>query len=101
MQVCTGVMLHGYPLVKKLCGELQTFMTRHGFNSIADFTGASLPYFTTHRQLVALQREALDHKKKARSLLCCLQCLPPQDRARVAWLDRCRACGAAAALTGG
>ena len=22
-QVCTGVMLHGYPLVKQLCGELQ------------------------------------------------------------------------------
>lgn len=22
-QVCTGVMLHGYPLVKKLCGGLQ------------------------------------------------------------------------------
>ena len=23
MQVCTGVMLHGYPLVKQLCGGLQ------------------------------------------------------------------------------
>ena len=23
VQVCTGVMLHGYPLVKQLCGELQ------------------------------------------------------------------------------
>ena len=22
-QVCTGVMLHGYPLVKQLCAELQ------------------------------------------------------------------------------
>lgn len=22
-QVCTGVMLHGYPLVKSLCGDLQ------------------------------------------------------------------------------
>lgn len=22
-QVCTGVMLHGYPLVKTLCGGLQ------------------------------------------------------------------------------
>ena len=64
-------MLHGYPMVKKLCGELQTFMERHGFNSIADFQGASLPYFTTHKQLVALQREAIDHKKKV-----CLSCKP-------------------------
>ena len=23
LQVCTGVMLHGYPLIKKLCGGLQ------------------------------------------------------------------------------
>ena len=23
LQVCTGVMLHGYPLVKKLCAGLQ------------------------------------------------------------------------------
>ena len=23
VQVCTGVMLHGYPLVKSLCGDLQ------------------------------------------------------------------------------
>ena len=25
MQVCTGVMTHGPPLVKQLCGELQAF----------------------------------------------------------------------------
>jgi dihydropyrimidine dehydrogenase (NADP+) len=26
MQVCTGVMIHGYPLVQTLCAELQEFM---------------------------------------------------------------------------
>lgn len=65
--MCTGVMIHGYPMVKQLCGELQAFMSRHGFTSIAEFRGASLPYFTTHQQLVRLQREALDHKKKVSS----------------------------------
>ena len=64
--MCTGVMIHGYPMVKQLCGELQAFMSRHDFRSIADFRGASLPYFTTHQQLVRLQREALEHKKKVR-----------------------------------
>jgi dihydropyrimidine dehydrogenase (NADP+) len=41
-------MVHGYPLVKHLCGGLQAFMVKHGFNSIDDFKGAALPYFTTH-----------------------------------------------------
>ena len=123
LQVCTGVMLHGYPLIKTLCGGLQVgwpqpqlmhrpaaaagahpaaqtprlpacnrgqllifriprwrdtrlvlllllvclqaFMQQHDFQSIADFKGASLPYFTTHHELVRMQREALDAKRKA------------------------------------
>jgi hypothetical protein len=27
-QVCTGVMIHGYPVVKNLCGGLQRFMAK-------------------------------------------------------------------------
>jgi hypothetical protein len=38
-QVCTGVMMHGYPLVKKLCAELQDFMREHNFSSIEEFRG--------------------------------------------------------------
>ena len=38
-QVCTGVMLHGYPMIKQLCGGLQEFMGKHGFTSVAEFTG--------------------------------------------------------------
>ena len=58
VQVCTGVMVHGYPLVQRLCGELQDFMAHHRFDSIAAFRGHSLPYFTTHSDLVARQRAA-------------------------------------------
>ena len=29
VQVCTGVMLHGYPLVKTLCGGLQVALIAH------------------------------------------------------------------------
>ena len=32
-----------------------------------DFRGASLPYFTTHHELVRLQREAVAAKKRART----------------------------------
>ena len=41
-QVCTGVMMHGYGLVKKLCAELKDFMRIHNFSSIEDFRGYSL-----------------------------------------------------------
>jgi len=63
VQVCTGVMIHGYPLVKHLCGGLQLFMDKHGFNSIEEFRGASLSYFTTHMDLVARQKAAIAEKK--------------------------------------
>lgn len=38
-QVCTGVMMHGYGLVKKLSLELKDFMKKHNFTSIEDFRG--------------------------------------------------------------
>ncbi|KAF3331597.1 Dihydropyrimidine dehydrogenase (NADP(+)) [Carex littledalei] len=63
VQVCTGVMMHGYPLVKKLCDELKDFMRKHNFSSIEDFRGASLPYFTTHTDLVKRQQEAIKQRK--------------------------------------
>ena len=53
------------------CGGSQaapesTFVLLDGSTkSIADFKGASLPYFTTHHELVRMQREALDAKRKA------------------------------------
>lgn len=66
VQVCTGVMVHGYPLVKHLCGGLQAFMMKHGFNSINDFKGAALPYFTTHTDLVQRQKAAIAERKAAK-----------------------------------
>jgi dihydropyrimidine dehydrogenase (NADP+) len=56
VQVCTGVMLHGYPLVQRLCGGLQRFMEAKGFESIEEFRGLALPYVTTHSDLVQRQR---------------------------------------------
>ncbi|GAB4819468.1 hypothetical protein N2152v2_006514 [Parachlorella kessleri] len=66
VQVCTGVMLYGYPMIKKLCGGLQEFMQKHDFKNIAEFKGASLPYFTTHMELVRMQREAIESRRKER-----------------------------------
>nr|GMC88182.1 dihydropyrimidine dehydrogenase (NADP(+)), chloroplastic [Ipomoea batatas] len=63
VQVCTGVMMHGYGLVKKLCSELRDFMKKHNFSSIEEFKGVSLPYFTTHMDLVKRQQEAIRERK--------------------------------------
>ncbi|MGH7180142.1 MAG: NAD-dependent dihydropyrimidine dehydrogenase subunit PreA [Tepidisphaeraceae bacterium] len=58
VQVCTGVMKMGYDMVKRMNDELLSFMAKHKFESIADFKGKSLQFFTTHADLVKRQAEA-------------------------------------------
>ncbi len=58
VQVCTGVMKHGYEIVRPMCDELLAFMDRHGFATIDDFRGHSLQYFTSHAELVRMRAEA-------------------------------------------
>ncbi|MGB7326418.1 MAG: hypothetical protein WBD31_16210, partial [Rubripirellula sp.] len=66
VQVCTGVMLHGYKLVQKMSEQLLAFMQRHGFETIDDFKGKSLPYITSHSDLVERQAKAKARKAAAR-----------------------------------
>lgn len=56
-QVCTGVMKFGYDMVKRMQEELLAFMEKHKFETLADFKGKSLDYFTTHAELVRMQKE--------------------------------------------
>jgi len=58
VQVCTGAMLRGYDMVSELKEGLAAFMTEHGFTSVKEFVGKSLPYFSTHADLVERQRQA-------------------------------------------
>jgi dihydropyrimidine dehydrogenase (NADP+)/dihydropyrimidine dehydrogenase (NAD+) subunit PreA len=55
VQVCTGVMIHGYGLLRTLVEGLTAFMEKHGFARIEEFRGHSLRYFTTHAELVRRQ----------------------------------------------
>jgi dihydropyrimidine dehydrogenase (NADP+)/dihydropyrimidine dehydrogenase (NAD+) subunit PreA len=55
VQVCTGVMKFGYECVKPMCEELLAFMAKHKFDTLADVKGKSLPFFTTHADLVLRQ----------------------------------------------
>src|SRR3954471_7736526 len=58
VQVCTGVMKLGYDMVKRMKDELLSFMAKHNFETIDQFRGHSLQYFTTHADLVKRQAEA-------------------------------------------
>src|SRR6185503_15431249 len=64
-QVCTGVMKFGYQSVKKMQDELLAFMEKHKFETLADFKGKSLDYFTTHADLVKRQTERKAAQKAA------------------------------------
>ena len=63
VQVCTGVMKFGYEMVKALRADLLAFMEKHQFETLADFRGHSLDYFTTHADLVHRQAERKSAKK--------------------------------------
>jgi dihydropyrimidine dehydrogenase (NADP+)/dihydropyrimidine dehydrogenase (NAD+) subunit PreA len=65
VQVCTGVMKLGYECVKPMCDELLAFMDKHKFETLADFKGKSLDYFTTHADLVKRQAEKKAAQKAA------------------------------------
>src|SRR5256885_2522352 len=67
VQVCTGVMKLGYGMVKRMGDELLSFMAKHSFETIEQFKGKSLQYFTTHAELVRMQAEAKERAAKAKS----------------------------------
>jgi dihydropyrimidine dehydrogenase (NADP+)/dihydropyrimidine dehydrogenase (NAD+) subunit PreA len=58
VQVCTGVMKFGYRIVKDMCQELLAFMEKHNFETLDDFKGHSVQFFTTHFDLVKRQADA-------------------------------------------
>lgn len=58
VQVCTGVMLHGLEIVQEMREGLERFMTAKHFERVADVVGKSLPYFSTHADLVQRQKAA-------------------------------------------
>jgi dihydropyrimidine dehydrogenase (NADP+)/dihydropyrimidine dehydrogenase (NAD+) subunit PreA len=63
IQVCTGVMKSGYPIVHAMQHQLLAFMEKHKFDRIEDFKGYSVQFFTSHADLVKRQAEARAAKK--------------------------------------
>jgi dihydroorotate dehydrogenase subfamily 1 len=65
VQICTYVMKVGYRCVRAMCDELEAFMEQHHFATPADFRGHTLPYFTTHYDLVRRQAEGREAARAA------------------------------------
>jgi hypothetical protein len=51
--------------VKPMCDQLLAFMDKHKFETLADFKGKSLDYFTTHADLVKRQADRKAAQKAA------------------------------------
>lgn len=58
VQICTGAMLRGYEIIHELKEDLTKFMADQKLASLREVIGKSLPYFSTHADLVARQRIA-------------------------------------------
>ena len=58
-------MKFGYECVKPMCDELLAFMEKHKFETLADFKGHSLEYFTTHADSCRRQAERKAAQKAA------------------------------------
>jgi dihydroorotate dehydrogenase subfamily 1 len=58
VQVCTGAMLRGYEVIGELKQDLEKFMVDKCFPNLRAFIGKSLPFFSTHADLVARQKAA-------------------------------------------
>ena len=71
VQVCTGVMKFGYGMVKGSLRRTAGIHGRQSFDTISDFKGLSLPYFTTHADLVSKQlaRKADEAAAKERATM--------------------------------
>jgi dihydroorotate dehydrogenase subfamily 1 len=62
VQLCTGVMLHGIKIIDELKDGFAKFMTDKQFESVEEIVGKSIPYFSTHMDLVSRMRQAKRHK---------------------------------------
>ena len=65
-------------------------MEQHGFESVADFVGASLPYFTTHHHLVDLQADKRARRAAAKAAASAAEVNRDQDWGKGSITDQTR-----------
>jgi dihydropyrimidine dehydrogenase (NAD+) subunit PreA len=76
VQFCTAVMHYGFDLINDLCSGLTYYMLRKNLNSPEDIIGKSLPFITTHDELVQKRKVVsnIDQRKCVNCGACFVAC---------------------------
>jgi dihydropyrimidine dehydrogenase (NAD+) subunit PreA len=105
VQVCTGFMLKGFNIGKRMANGLTKFMERKGYDSVKDFCGITHSHLTTAYEEISV-RAVVDEEK------CngCKQCIPAccesqhiaislgDNKKAAVDIDRCQGCGLCAVV---
>ncbi len=74
VQVCTAAMWHGFKLGQKLVHEMKSFMSQKGYQSLDEFRGISLQYFTSQVPMPKTIKAAIDGIRCKRCGKCFIAC---------------------------
>lgn len=69
VQFCTAVMHYGFDLINDLLSGLTYFMQKNSIKNVSEIIGRSLPYITTHDQLIQ-KNSVVSHIDQDRCVAC-------------------------------
>ncbi len=104
VQVCTGFMLKGFNIGKRMANGLTKFMERKGYESVHDFCGIAHEHLTTTYEELAVHAVVDEEKCNG-----CAQCVPAccesqhiaislENKKANINTERCRGCGLCAVV---
>jgi dihydroorotate dehydrogenase/Pyruvate/2-oxoacid:ferredoxin oxidoreductase delta subunit len=74
VQVCTAAIVEGPGVFRRILGELEEWMKRHGYSSILDFKGVALKHIKPESRRVWAKPPVVDEKKCIGCGFCELSC---------------------------
>lgn len=101
VQICTAAIVEGLGVFKRVLGELEKWMKRHGYTSIYDFKDVALKYLKPEPRRVWAKPPVVDEKKCIGCGFCELTCtykairVVEESGSRKARVDvtKCYGCG--------
>jgi len=74
VQICTAAMWHGFDLAERLSKGMKKFMSQQGYQSVEEFRGISLQYFSTEVPTPVFVKASIDKEKCNDCGLCLKAC---------------------------
>lgn len=99
VQICTGILVHGYRVVQKTIDGLEKYMKEKGYSSIEDFRGKLLPKIVGMRDIVpapelkSFVRTDLCNGCKACTDICCYGAISYRNKKAEIDQNACDGCG--------